>query len=72
MVRTTDGETSNRTYFRSDRFFAVSNQWYFSTREGGDLGPFDTQDQAKQALQTYLRDEVGIRLSGWDHPGSDI
>lgn len=69
MVRATDGDTT-RTFFRSDRFFAVSSQWFFSTREAGDRGPFETQDQAKQALQTYLIEEVGVPLSGWDRPGS--
>lgn len=71
VARATDGETV-KTFFRTDRYFVVSNQWFFSTREAGDRGPFDTHDQAEQALQSFLRDEVGIRLSGWDQPGSDL
>lgn len=71
VARATDGETA-RTFFRTNRYFVASNQWFFSTREAGDRGPFDTPDQAERALQRFLRDEVGIRLSGWDQPGSDL
>ncbi len=37
-----------RVWFRSDRvFFAGDNQWYFQTREGIDVGPYDTQSEAE-------------------------
>lgn len=33
--------------FRSDRFFTVDGLWYFATREGIDVGPFDSRQMAE-------------------------
>lgn len=44
--------TSNRTGeqgsvpARTDRFFASNDYWYYTTREGVDIGPFDTLEDA--------------------------
>lgn len=46
--------------FRSDRFFAVGNKWYFSTREGFDSGPYANKERAKMSLQRFL--EVVTKL----------
>ena len=27
------GDTDNRTYFQTDRFFNANDQWFFATRE---------------------------------------
>lgn len=48
-----DGE-SGPTPMRSDRFFAVKNSWYFATREGASIGPFDDKNQASQGLSDFL------------------
>jgi hypothetical protein len=41
------GETG-RTWFRSSRVFAHSaRNWYFRTREGVSVGPYDTSFEAK-------------------------
>lgn len=49
----------------------MSNQWYFTTRESGDLGPFPSQDEAKNALHQYLRDLGVLPAKAWDVPGAD-
>ena len=36
-----------RTWFRSDRVFLSDNQWFFHTREGVDVGPYDSQFEAE-------------------------
>lgn len=37
-----------RTWFRSSRVFAHSaGKWYFRTREGVDVGPYDTPFEAE-------------------------
>lgn len=36
-----------RTWFRSDRVFLSGNQWFFHTREGVDVGPYDSQFEAE-------------------------
>jgi hypothetical protein len=36
-----------RTWYRSDRVFASNGSWYFHTREGVDVGPYDSQFEAE-------------------------
>ncbi len=49
------GETDN-LHFRSGRLFCVDNDWYYSTREGIDVGPFPTKAEAEVALDSFLKD----------------
>ncbi len=44
-----------KTRFRSDRFYVVDDKHYFSTREGAELGPFDSYEGARQALERYVK-----------------
>lgn len=39
---------------RSDRFFNVDHDWYFSTREGCPVGPYLNKGQAKTGLDDFL------------------
>ena len=41
--------------FRSGRIFSVGSEWYFTTREGDDVGPFETKQEAEAALAVFLR-----------------
>lgn len=34
-------------WYRSNRFFQVEGIWFFSTREGLDVGPFDSENDAR-------------------------
>ncbi len=36
-----------RTWFRSDRVFLSNSQWFFHTREGVDVGPYESQFEAE-------------------------
>jgi hypothetical protein len=61
-----------RTVFRTDRFFTSDGKWFFTTREGGNIGPFETQAVAQQALIEYLI-EMGFdpgQKDSWDTPGA--
>ncbi|VAW98620.1 hypothetical protein MNBD_GAMMA22-1588 [hydrothermal vent metagenome] len=49
------GESENIP-FRTGRFYNVGSNWYFSSREQADLGPFLTKEAATQALLVYLQD----------------
>ena len=52
-------DTSDPPPFRSNaRIYRVGNEWYFSTREGSEAGPFETRDEAEAALVLFLRDKV--------------
>lgn len=35
-----------RTWFRAERVFSCNGEWYFHTREGIDVGPYDSQLEA--------------------------
>jgi len=41
-------------YFRSGRFFKVNDAHYFSTREGTEIGPYDSMESAAQGLAIYI------------------
>ena len=57
MRRREDRE--EKTYFRSERVFAMNGQWYFGAREG-DCGPFRTQDIARAALARFINEKVEL------------
>lgn len=48
------GETP-KTHFRADRLYCVDNCWYFSTREGSDVGPFVSKGGAQAELLLFIR-----------------
>lgn len=55
------GEVTN-SHFRNERFFCISGEWYFSTRENLKVGPFADREQSEIELMFFLRhvDEGGI------------
>ena len=42
------------TPIRSDRFFSAQGEWFFSTREGTSIGPFDNKTEARQGLNDFI------------------
>lgn len=51
-----NGEQDVPITFRTNRFFTEGPNWYFSTREGIDQGPFENRLLAHQAIQDYIRE----------------
>jgi hypothetical protein len=47
-------DSDSTTHFQAERFFLVSGQWYFTTREGEDFGPFENRAKAEAKLSEYL------------------
>jgi hypothetical protein len=45
----------HRKWYRSDRFFQVDGVWFFSTREGIDVGPYDFEEEAKRHERALVR-----------------
>ena len=64
-------DTMNRTGengsapFRTDRFFSVSDKWYFSTREGFDSGPYANKGRAEEGLKRFLK--VALLIPSGSH-----
>jgi hypothetical protein len=73
MARKTDHR--KKVYFRSDRFFRIdANEWFFTTREDGDRGPFATREEAECALLEYVREKTGEYNPSnhpWFFPGAN-
>ena len=44
--------------FRTGRFFSVNGNWYFSTREGTDCGPYRNRSEAEAALSNLVRNKT--------------
>jgi hypothetical protein len=55
--------------FRTERFFAVGNRWYFSTREGIDSGPYASKDRAEEGLRRFLK--VAQMIPLYDYQSSN-
>ncbi len=39
---------------RSERIFIQHNYWYFRTREGMDIGPYDSQTDAISGISSFI------------------
>jgi hypothetical protein len=39
---------------RSDRYFKLHNFWFFATREGAAVGPFDSKEGAVNAVVDFI------------------
>jgi hypothetical protein len=58
------------TVFRTDRYFLSDGKWFFTTRGGTNVGPFDTREDAERALTQHLLD-MGIKPgNSWSAPGA--
>lgn len=45
--------------FRPDRYSYICGCWYVSTREQGQIGPFETRQEAELELLLYLLSVTG-------------
>ena len=39
---------------RSERLFTQHSYWYFRTREGMDIGPYDSQTDASNGINSFI------------------
>ncbi len=49
-----DGEDDHNHSDRTDRFSKVGKFWFFKTREGVDVGPFESRNEAQYALLYFV------------------
>lgn len=54
MIRARSGEVGEAPPARSNRFYFNQGAWYFYTREGASIGPFDDRAEAGQGLGNFL------------------
>ena len=55
-----DGE-EDKNWFRSDRVFTAQDKYYFTTREGVDIGPFDSREAAGNGLKNFVEAVIAGR-----------
>lgn len=46
---------AEKTYYRTDRIFRADDQWYFTTREGFNIGPYQNRDSCSNGLNRFIR-----------------
>jgi hypothetical protein len=54
MDRANDDEQC-KVFFKMDRFVSQNGEWFYTTREGEERGPFSSRDEAQGDLIIYLR-----------------
>ncbi len=54
MATLNRGSESPRQFFRCGRYSTVGHEWYVSVREGCELGPYATRDEAELALANHV------------------
>lgn len=47
-------DTPGDIHFQADRIHNLNGSWYFLTRKGGNIGPFETKRQAERSLALFL------------------
>jgi hypothetical protein len=54
LARKSDGDKP-KTFFQMDRFVQMNGEWFYTTREGEERGPFDSRSEAEGDLIDYIR-----------------
>ena len=53
MRQIRNGENRSSS-MRTDRYFSVASDWYFSTREGSCIGPYESKREAEAGLKDFI------------------
>lgn len=53
-VMNRNGEDGVTLPNRNSRYFQKGNYWYYSTREGVDIGPFDSLSEAETGASDFI------------------
>lgn len=49
------GEHDTSIPFRNERYFCNNGEWFFETRNGGQLGPFENKNEMEAELLMFIR-----------------
>jgi len=53
-ARADDGEMTSALPSRSERFFKLADDWYFTTRENVTMGPFESLELAQHGVASFI------------------
>ena len=62
MGRMTDSVA--KTHFQMDRFVQQNGEWFYTTREGEERGPFISKADAEGDLSAYIRSKLHMEQYG--------
>lgn len=48
------GLEQDHVYFRCGRYFTIGHEWYVTVREGHDIGPFASRNEAEMSLAGHV------------------
>lgn len=65
MTRKFDGDEV-KTYFHMGRFVQTNDEWFYTTREGDERGPFESKAEAEGDLIEYIRHLAQMEEYGVD------
>jgi hypothetical protein len=69
-----EGESVGLIPGRGERLFNLHHYWFFATREGAAIGPYDSKEQTKQGVQDYIEfaDDTDISTMKFFTQGSNF
>ena len=63
MGRDTDSN-DEKMHFQVERFHCQNGEWYYTTREGEERGPFESKEDAEGDLTAFIRHQVNMKSFG--------
>lgn len=54
MKRGNEQKEPHDVPIRSNRFFKLAGNWYFTTREGASMGPYESHELAEKSVSDYV------------------
>jgi len=61
--RKTDSE-DEKIHFQMDRLVQLNGEWFYTTREGEERGPFESKDDAEGDMLFYIRHQLKMEEFG--------
>ena len=52
------GESDTSIPFRNKRHYCSNGEWFFETRDGGQCGPFEDQEEMEAELLMFIRSKA--------------
>jgi Domain of unknown function (DUF6316) len=61
--RKTDNK-DEKIHFQMDRLVQLNGEWFYTTREGEERGPFESKDDAEGDMLIYIRHQLKMEEFG--------
>lgn len=58
-----NGESSHLFQRNYERVYRIDDEWYFNVRRGYDQGPYASEADARQALVSFVQEQLDFESS---------